>query len=112
MVGITLPHELAATNVLETLDLAGIPLRADDRAEGDPFVLGGGPCAFNPEPYAPFFDVVLVGEGEESAARGAGCRCAALRAQGALPRTTSCARWRGVCPAAYVPSLYRWRGEE
>ena len=65
VVGITLPHELAATNVLETLDLAGIPLRAADRAEGDPIVLAGGPCAYNPEPYAPFFDVILVGEGEE-----------------------------------------------
>ena len=65
VVGITLPHELAATNVLETLDLAGIPLRTADRAEGDPIVLAGGPCAYNPEPYAPFFDVILVGEGEE-----------------------------------------------
>ena len=44
VVGITLPHELAATNVLETLDLAGIALHADERAEGDPLVLGGGPC--------------------------------------------------------------------
>ncbi len=48
VVGITLPHELAATNVLETLDLAGIPLRAEDRGEDDPFVLGGGPCALQP----------------------------------------------------------------
>ena len=54
--GITLPHELAATNVLEALDLAGIPLHAADRGEGDIFVFAGGPCAFNPEPYAPFFD--------------------------------------------------------
>ena len=61
VVGITLPHELAATNVLETLDLAGIPLRTEARAEDDPIVLAGGPCAFNPEPYAPFFDVILVG---------------------------------------------------
>ena len=51
--------------MLETLDLAGIPLRVSDRAEGDPIVLAGGPCAYNPEPYAPFFDVILVGEGEE-----------------------------------------------
>ena len=65
VVGITLPNELAATNVLETLDLAGIPLRTADRAEGAPIVLAGGPCAYNPEPYAPFFDVILVGEGEE-----------------------------------------------
>ena len=57
-VGITLPHELAATNILETLDLAGIPLHSAERAEGDPVVLAGGPCAYNPEPYAPFFDVI------------------------------------------------------
>lgn len=66
VVGITLPHELAATNVLETLDLAGIPLRAADRAEDDPFVIAGGPCAYNPEPYAPFFDAMSIGEGEEA----------------------------------------------
>ena len=53
-VGITLPHELAATNVLETLDLAGIPLHADERVESDPLVVGGGPCAYNPEPTRPY----------------------------------------------------------
>lgn len=65
-IGITLPHELAATNVLEVLDLSGLPLRAVDRAQDDPIVFGGGPCVFNPEPYAPFFDAMLIGEGEES----------------------------------------------
>ena len=65
-IGITLPHELAASNVLEVLDLSGLPLRAVDRAQDDPIVLGGGPCVFNPEPYAPFFDAMLIGEGEES----------------------------------------------
>ena len=81
-VGITLPHELAATNVLETLDLAGIPLRADARAEDDPFVLGGGPCAFNPEPYAPFFDALSIGEGEEALPEGLAL-IRRLRAEGA-----------------------------
>lgn len=66
VVGITLPHELAATNVLELLDLSGIPLRSSERTEEDPIVIGGGPCALNPEPYAPFFDVITVGEGEEA----------------------------------------------
>jgi len=63
--GITLPHELAATNVCELLDLAGIPLFANDRGEEDIFVLGGGPCAFNPEPFAYYFDAITIGEGEE-----------------------------------------------
>ncbi len=66
VVGITLPHELAASNVLEVLDLAGIPLRAEDRGPEDPFVVGGGPCTFNPEPYALFFDCIGIGEGEIS----------------------------------------------
>ena len=64
--GITLPHELAATNVLEALDLAGISLHAQNRAENEPFVIGGGPCTYNPEPYAPFFDIFSIGEGEEA----------------------------------------------
>ncbi len=64
-VGITLPHELAATNVLEFLDLAGIPLHCSDRTQEDPLIMAGGPCAFNAEPYAPFFDVIMLGEGEE-----------------------------------------------
>ena len=66
VVGITLPHELCATNVCEVLDLAGIPVLAADRGEDCPIVMGGGPCAFNPEPFAAFFDIINVGEGEES----------------------------------------------
>lgn len=65
VVGITLPHELAATNVLEILDLATLLLHASDRGQDDPFVIAGGPCAYNPEPYAPFFDALNIGEGEE-----------------------------------------------
>jgi radical SAM superfamily enzyme YgiQ (UPF0313 family) len=66
LVGVTLPYELTYTNVLEVLDLAGIPLRSADRREGDPLVIGGGPCSHNPEPMAPFFDAVLIGDGEEA----------------------------------------------
>ena len=95
--------------MLEVLDLADIPLHAEDRGEGDPIVFGGGPCAFNPEPYAPFFDVFSVGEGEESvpealqlvkAMRAAGaCRADILRALAQMP-------------GHYVPLLYRWLSEE
>lgn len=66
LLGITLPHELAVTNVLEALDLADIPLHAKDRLPSHPFVIGGGPLTFNPEPLAVFFDAFLVGEGEEA----------------------------------------------
>ena len=68
LVGITLPYELTYTNVCEVLDLAGIPLRSADRGSGDPVVIGGGPCAHNPEPMAPFFDAILIGDGEEAVA--------------------------------------------
>ena len=57
LLGITLQYEMSLTNILEALDLAGIPLRREDRREG-PFVICGGPCAFNPEPLAPFVDLV------------------------------------------------------
>lgn len=65
LLGITVPHELAATNILELLDLSGIPLRAEDRGEKDTLVIGGGPSIYNPEPFAPFFDAVVIGDGEE-----------------------------------------------
>ncbi len=64
--GITLQYELTYPGVLELIDLSGIPLLTSERAEEAPFVIGGGPCALNPEPLAPFFDAVLVGEGEEA----------------------------------------------
>ena len=108
-VGITLPHELAATNVLETLDLAGIPLHADARAEDDPFVLGGGPCAFNPEPYAPFFDALSIGEGEEALPEGLAL-IRRLRAEGA--RRADILRALAREGGWYVPALYRWLSEE
>ncbi len=65
-IGITLQYEMCYTNVLQILDLAQIPLLASDRTEGDPFVIGGGPCAYNPEPIADFFDLFYIGEGEVS----------------------------------------------
>ena len=108
-VGITLPHELAATNILETLDLAGIPLHSDERAEGDPVVLAGGPCAYNPEPYAPFFDVILVGEGEEQLPEALSL-IRRLRGEG-VPRADILRALAREVGGAYVPSLYRWRGE-
>jgi radical SAM superfamily enzyme YgiQ (UPF0313 family) len=63
--GMTLQHELCYTNILEMLDLAGVPIHAADRTQDDPIVMGGGPCASNPEPTAPFFDCYLIGEAED-----------------------------------------------
>ncbi len=65
VVGFSLQYELSITNVLNMLDLSGIPIRASQRREEDPLVIGGGPVAFNPEPFADFFDAFLIGEGED-----------------------------------------------
>ena len=62
--GITIQYEMCYTNILQVLDLSGIPLHAKDRTEEDPIVIGGGPCAYNPEPIAEFFDMFYIGEGE------------------------------------------------
>ena len=64
--GITLQYEMCYTNILQVLDLSGIPLKSADRGEEDPFVVCGGPCTYNPEPIADFFDLVYIGEGETS----------------------------------------------
>jgi len=61
---ITLGYEMCYTNVLQTLDLSQIPLKAADRDESCPIVIGGGACAYNPEPLAAFFDLFYIGEGE------------------------------------------------
>jgi len=65
-IGFTLQYEMSYTNILNMLDLAGVPLRSRDRSASDPFVIVGGPCAYNPEPLAEFVDLVVLGEGEET----------------------------------------------
>lgn len=62
--GVTIQYEMCYTNILQVLDLSGIPLYAADRGEDDPIVIGGGPCTYNPEPIADFFDLFYIGEGE------------------------------------------------
>ena len=62
--GITIQFEMCYTNILQILELSHIPLHASERTAGDPFVIGGGPCTYNPEPLAEFFDIFYIGEGE------------------------------------------------
>ena len=62
--GITIQYEMCYTNILRVLDLSQIPLNAADRGEDCPIVIGGGPCTYNPEPLADFFDIFYIGEGE------------------------------------------------
>ena len=102
-IGITLPYELTYSNILNVLDLAGVPLRTADRSESHPLVIGGGPGAVNPEPLADFFDAILIGEGEEAIveiaeAAAIGDRREALAKLAAIP---------GVyVPSAYDPSFH------
>lgn len=103
MVGIQIPHELAATNIVETLDLAGIPVLAAQRCEDDPIVCGGGPSVYNPEPVCAFYDIIMVGDGEEAIVEVARL-IRDLRGSGA-PRRTILERLAGVA-GVYVPSLY------
>ncbi len=65
IVGFTLQYELSYTNILNMLDLGGVPVLAAERTEEDPLVIVGGPCVYNPEPLADFFDFAIIGEGEE-----------------------------------------------
>lgn len=65
LIGFSLGYELAYTNVLNMLDLAGLPVRAADRGEDTPVVIAGGACTYNPEPLAPFVDIFALGEGED-----------------------------------------------
>ncbi|MBQ2088935.1 MAG: TIGR03960 family B12-binding radical SAM protein, partial [Lachnospiraceae bacterium] len=63
-IGITLQYEMCYTNILQVLDLSQIPIWAKDRENDDPIIIGGGPCTYNPEPIADFFDIFYIGEGE------------------------------------------------
>jgi radical SAM family uncharacterized protein len=104
MVGITLPYESLFTNALHALNLAGLPLRAAERGERHPLIVGGGHGAFNPEPMAEFFDAFAVGEGEEVILE----LIDILRTQKQNGGSRSAARQRmSRVWGMYVPSLYR-----
>ena len=103
VVGFTLAHEMACTNIVEALDLSRIPIRAEKRAQEDPIVVAGGPSVWNCEPVSPMFDAVLLGDGEEAMVEI--CSCVRdSRARGLSRRDILLAlsRVQGV----YVPSLY------
>lgn len=103
VVGFTIPHELAATNYVEFLELAGIPVLASDRGQDDPLVIGGGPSCYNPEPVSTFFDAIIIGDGERAIVDV----CSAIR-QGrgsGASRDQIVASLSGLT-GVYVPSLY------
>ncbi len=101
--GITIQYEMCYTNILQILDLSQIPLMAKERAWEHPLVIGGGPCTYNPEPLAEFFDLFYIGEGET--------RYYELFDLYKSAREEDCSRaefLRRACkiPGIYVPSLY------
>ena len=103
IVGFTLQYELSYTNILNMLDLAGIPIQRELRDQADPLIIAGGPCAFNAEPLADFLDVVLVGDGEELLPEI--CRRHGLWKRSGLEKE---AFLKEICtlPGVYIPSFY------
>ena len=102
-IAFTLQYELCYSNVLNMLDLAGVPVRAKDRKGLSPIVLGGGPCVCNPEPIAEFFDLFSLGEGEEVNSEIMDLY-AACKKRGASKEEFL--REAAKIPGVYVPSLY------
>jgi radical SAM family uncharacterized protein/radical SAM-linked protein len=103
ILGFTLQYELSYSNVLNMLNLAGIPLRREQRAAEDPLVVVGGPCAFNPEPLADFIDCAIIGDGEEAVVE----LCEALRASKAAGESRAILLERlTTIEGAYVPALF------
>ncbi len=101
--GITLQYEMCYTNILQILELSGIPLLAKDRTLDDPIVIGGGPCSYNPEPIADFFDLFYIGEGETMYRRLLDlykeCKVTGVSREEFLHKA-------GTLPGIYCPSLY------
>ena len=107
--GITLQYEMCYTNILQVLELSEIPLRAADRSDNDPIVIGGGPCTYNPEPIAPFFDLFYMGEGEVIYDQLLDLYLAHKEAGG---DRSSFLKKAAALPGIYVPSLYEPRYRE
>jgi radical SAM family uncharacterized protein/radical SAM-linked protein len=105
VLGLTLQFELCYTSALALLDLGGIPLLARERGDAHPLVVGGGPCAYNPEPVADFFDCFAVGEGEEVALEIADAVRESGFRRGGATRRELLERLARI-PGVYVPSFF------
>ena len=102
--GITIQYEMCYTNILQVLDLSQIPLLASERTDGHPIVIGGGPCTYNPEPIADFFDMFYMGEGEISY-QALFDLYKEMKKSGASRKEFL--REASKIPGIYVPSLYK-----
>ncbi len=103
LIGFTMQYELSYTNVLNMLDLAGLPVRSEDRTELTPVIIAGGTCVCNPEPMADFFDITLPGDGEEVTNELIDL-LKEYKAKGASKKDFLIAA--SQIPGVYVPSLY------
>jgi radical SAM family uncharacterized protein/radical SAM-linked protein len=106
IIGFTLQYELSYTNIINMLRLGGVPLMASDREAPFPLVIAGGPCAYNPEPLAPFFDAVLLGDGEEAVLEIAQ---AARTAKSAGENRAQLLERLTAISGVYVPALFEPR---
>lgn len=104
-IGFTLQYEMSYTNVLNMLELAHLPLWARERGEDDPLVIGGGPCAYNPEPVADFFDLFNIGEGEEMLPEIVELYIT-MKESGTYTRAAFLHEAARTIPGVYVPSLF------
>ncbi len=104
-VAFTLQYEMSYTNVLKMLELGQIPLRTKDRAEDAPLIIGGGPCAYNPEPIADFFDLFNIGEGEDMLPAIVRLYIQ-MKEEGRYTRKDFLHEAAKTIPGVYVPSLY------
>ncbi|MDR1295703.1 MAG: hypothetical protein LBK59_12275, partial [Bifidobacteriaceae bacterium] len=106
VIGVSLATELGYANILTTLDLAGIPVRAADRAQSHPLIIAGGHGAFNPEPLAPFLDAAVLGDGEEAVGMVSDV-IVGWKRDGRPGGRGGLLRRLATGGVAYVPSLYR-----
>ena len=106
VLGFTMPFEMCYTNILNMLDLAGIPKLSRDRTEEDPIVISGGPCVYNSEPVADFFDVFFIGESEEAISEMADI-VKNWKKNGKPGGRKSVIREIASIPGCYAPGLYK-----
>lgn len=104
VIGISLLYELNFTNILTMFQLSGIPFFAEQRQDAFPLIIGGGPCAFNPEPLADFFDAFVIGDGEEASVQVAQA-VIDFKQQGDGKKQTLL-KMLSKIPGVYVPSLF------
>lgn len=105
IVAFTMQYELCYTTMLNMIDLAGIPLRSDQRGENDPIILAGGPCSYNPEPVADFVDIFSIGEGEDALPEFAHLYLE-MKESGTYNKKDFLYRAATELKGFYVPSLY------